>query len=433
MTHRRPKLRTTPRTVRPLVADGARPYSPRACDLADARRRDDEDPLGEFRERFLIGPAPVAYLDGNSLGRPPKATIARLNELLTQEWAGRLILSWEERWVDLPAQVGDQLGETVLGAAPGQTLIADSTTVNLFKVLHAACGLRPDRAEIVVDDANFPTDRFIVEAIAADRGLTVRWVSPDPESGVRLDELAGVLGPQTAVVSLSHVDYRSGYIADLAGITAAVHDAGALAVWDLCHSAGVVPIALDAAEVDFAVGCTYKYLNAGPGAPAFLFVADRHLPLVEQPISGWFGAADTFAMAARYEPAPDVRRMLSGTPSVLGIVAVQEGVKLIAEAGLDRIRTKGVDLTEYAIALADRRLAPFGATVASPRAARERGGHVTIRCARAEDVTRRLIAAAVVPDFRNPDLIRLGMSPLTTSYEEVWLAIDIFAGILVGN
>lgn len=433
MTRRTWGLRTTPRTVRTLVADGSQPYGPVVSDLTDARGRDDEDPLGEFRERFLIGPDPIAYLDGNSLGRPPKATIARLNEVLTQEWAGRLILSWEERWVDLPRQVGDQLGETVLGAVPGQTLIADSTTVNLFKVLHAACGLRPDRTEIVVDDANFPTDRFIVEGIAADRGLTVRWVSPDPESGVRLDDLAGVLGPQTAVVSLSHVDYRSGYIADLAGITAAVHDAGALAVWDLCHSAGVIPMSLDAVEVDFAVGCTYKYLNAGPGAPAFLYVAARHLPLAEQPITGWFGASDIFAMAARYEPAADARRMLSGTPSVLGIVAVQEGVKLTAEAGLDRIRAKAVDLTEYAIALADQRLAPLGATVASPRAAGERGGHVTIRCAGAEEVTRRLVVAGVVPDFRNPDLIRLGLSPLTTSYEEVWLAIDIFAGILSSN
>ncbi|MGI8627958.1 MAG: kynureninase [Geodermatophilaceae bacterium] len=412
------------------MPDGAPPHSPVAADLAAARRRDEEDPLREFRERFLIGPDPIAYLDGNSLGRPPKATIARLNEVLTQEWAVRLILSWEDRWVDLPTQVGDQLGEAVLGSAPGQTLIAASTTVNLFKVLHAACRLRPDRSEIVVDDTNFPTDRYVVEGIAADRGLTVRWLSPDPESGVKLSNLAGMLGADTAVVSLSHVDYRSGYLADFAGITAAVHEAGAIAVWDLCHSAGVIPMSLDAAEVDFAVGCTYKYLNAGPGAPAFLYVADRHLPLVEQPITGWFGAADIFAMAARYEPAHDVRRMLSGTPPVLGIVAVQEGVKLIAEAGLERIRDKAVELTEYAIALADRRLGPLGAAVASPRGAAERGGHVTIRCADAENVTARLIAAGVVPDFRNPDLIRLGLSPLTTSYVEVWTAMDIFAKTL---
>lgn len=419
-----------PMTARTAVADGSLPYGPVASDLTDARRRDTEDPLGAFRERFLIAPEPVAYLDGNSLGRPPKATITRLQEVLTEEWAGRLILSWEDRWVDLPVQVGDQLAQTVLGSAPGQTLIADSTTVNLFKVLHAACQLRPDRTEIVVDDANFPTDRYLVEGIAADRGLTVRWLSPDPESGVRLDDLAGVLGPDTAVVSLSHVDYRSGYLADLAGITAAVHEAGAIAVWDLCHSAGVIPMSLDSAEVDFAVGCTYKYLNAGPGAPAFLYVAARHLSQVRQPITGWFGAADVFAMAARYEPAADIRRMLSGTPSVLGIVAVQEGLNLIDEVGLDQIRAKAVDLTEYVIALADQRLAPLGATVASPRAAAERGGHVTIRCADAAAVTQRLVAAGVVPDFRNPDLIRLGLSPLTTSYVETWTALDIFAATL---
>ncbi|MGI8722752.1 MAG: aminotransferase class V-fold PLP-dependent enzyme, partial [Geodermatophilaceae bacterium] len=225
-------------------------------------------------------------------------------------------------------------------------------------------------------------------------------------------------------------DYRSGFLADLTGITAAVHQSGGVVVWDLCHSAGVVAMSLDEAQVDFAVGCTYKYLNAGPGAPAFVYVAAQHLSLVWQPITGWFGAADVFAMAASYEPAPDIRRMLSGTPSVLGIVAVQEGLTLIAEAGLDRIRAKAVDLTEYAIALADERLVPLGAGVASPRAAAQRGGHVTIRCTDAADVTRRLVAAGVVPDFRNPDLIRLGLSPLTTSYAEAWTALDIFATIL---
>lgn len=407
----------------------AEPTEDGALDLTDARRRDDVDPLRAFRGRFAIGEDPIAYLDGNSLGRPPKATIARLREVLDVDWASGLIRSWDH-WVELPVQVGDQLAETVLGSAPGQAVIADSTTVNLFKVLHAACRMRPDRAEIVVDDANFPTDRYLVETIAADRNLTIRWLSPNPESGVTASDLAAVLGPATAVVLLSHVDYRSGFIADLAGITAAVHAAGGVVVWDLSHSAGLLPMSLDEAEVDFAVGCTYKYLNAGPGAPAYLFVAARHLSSVSQPVTGWFGAADVFAMAARYEPAPDIRRMLSGTPSVLGIVAVQEGLTLIAEAGLDRIRAKATDLTEYAIALADARLVPLGASLASPRAATQRGGHMTIRCAGAEDVTRRLVAAGVVPDFRNPDLIRLGLSPLTTSYEEVWTAIDILAATL---
>ena len=415
------------------MADGTPPYAPAATDLADARRRDEADPLREFRDRFAIGPDPIAYLDGNSLGRPPRATIARLHEVLDAEWGGRLILSWEERWVDLPVQVGDLLAEIVLRSASGQTVIADSTTVNLYKALHAACGLRPDRTEIVVDDGNFPTDRYLMDSIAAERGLTVRWLSPDPESGVTASDLASVLGPETAVVLLSHVDYRSGYVADLFGVTAAVHEAGGVVVWDLSHSAGLVPMSLDAAQVDFAVGCTYKYLNAGPGAPAFLYVAAQHLSRVEQPITGWFGAADVFAMAPRYEPAPGIRRMLSGTPSVLGIVAVQEGVKLIAEAGLDRIRAKAVDLTEYTIAMVDKKLVPLGAGLASPRAAAERGGHVTIRCPDAAAVTARLVAAGVVPDFRNPDLIRLGLSPLTTSYAEVWTAIDIFADILAST
>lgn len=394
-----------------------------------AEQLDAADPLREFRDRFAIGADPVAYLDGNSLGRPPTATLERLRSVLDDEWAGRLIRGWTDSWVDLPTVVGDRLGEVVLGTGREQTLVADSTTVNLFKVLHAACALRPDRREIVIDDANFPTDRFVVAAVAQQRGLTVRWFTPST-GGVTPQCLEPVLGPQTAVVVLSHVDYRSGALADLDDITRQVHDAGGLAVWDLCHSAGVVPVGLDAARVDFAVGCTYKYLNAGPGAPAFLYVAERHLSEVRQPVEGWFGAADVFAMVPTYEPASGVRRMLSGTPNVLGLVAVDEGVRLVAEAGLDRIRAKGVALTEYVTALADAWLAPAGAETASPRDPDRRGSHVTVRHPDAAAITDQLIGKGVIPDFRNPDLIRLGLSPLTTSYTEAWTGLDILRGII---
>ena len=378
----------------------------------------------------MIGADPVAYLDGNSLGRLPKATVERLRRLVEVEWGGGLIGSWGAGWMDLPTQVGDRLGAAVLGASPGQTVLADSTSVNLFKVLHAACGLRPGRDEIVIDDANFPTDRFIVDSVAAARGLTVRWLTPPPDGGVEAAHLEPLLGARTAAVVLSHVDYRSGHLADLAGLTALAHAAGAVAVWDLCHSAGVVPVGLDAAQADLAVGCTYKYLNAGPGAPAFLFVADRHQAEAAQPITGWFGARDVFAMGPAYEPAPDVRRMLSGTPSVLGIAAVEEGVRLIAEAGLDAISAKAQALTAMAVELVDAWLVPSGVALASPRDPARRGGHVTVRHPEARAVTEKLVAAGIVPDFRNPDLIRLGLSPLTTSYQELWTALDVLRGIV---
>jgi kynureninase len=398
-------------------------------DREQMQRLDEADPLREFRDRFAIGPDPIAYLDGNSLGRPPKATLDRLHEVLDEEWTGRLIRGWTEGWTDLPAAVGDRLGATVLGAESGQVVVADSTSVNLFKLLHAAAGLRPDRSEIVIDDANFPTDRYLVTAVAEQRGLTVRWVTPDA-SGLTAETIEPVLSSETVAVVGCQADYRTGALADIAGLTELVHDAGALAVWDLCHSAGIVPIGLDAVGADFAVGCTYKYLNAGPGAPAFIYVAARHLPEVRQPIEGWFGAEDVFAMGPTYEPATGIRRMLSGTPNVPGLVAVDEGVRLIGEAGLDRIRAKSIALTDLVTDLADIWLTPAGAEVVSPRESARRGSHVTVRHPEARSLTDRLIKQGVIPDFRNPDLIRLGLSPLTTSYVEAWDGLDMLRGII---
>ena len=376
---------------------------------------DAADPLAAFRDRFVIDDDLVAYLDGNSLGRVPKATVERLTTFVRDEWGSRLIRGWEDSWVDLPVTVGDELGAALLGATPGQTVIADSTSVNLYKLLHAAAGLRPDRDEIVIDAMNFPTDRYLAESVAASRGMTVRWLEPDLVDNVTVDVLAGALSERTAVVVLSQVDYRSGTLLDLPALTALVHKAGAAVLWDLCHSAGVLPIGLDAAHVDFAVGCTYKYLNSGPGAPAFMYVAERHLGAVTQPVAGWWSAADLFAMSDTYEVAPTIRRMLSGTPSVSGIVAVQEGVRLIAEAGIDAIRTKSEALTAYAIELLD----DAGLEIVTPREPALRGSHVTVRHPDARSITEQMVDRGVVPDFREPDLIRLGLSPLTTSYAEV--------------
>lgn len=388
---------------------------------ADAAALDLADPLASSREQFVIDDDLVAYLDGNSLGRLPKATLERLTAFLREEWGGRLIRGWSEGWTELPQIVGDELGAAVLGAKAGQTVIADSTSVSIYKLLHAAANLRAGRDEIVIDATSFPTDRYLVESVASARGMTVRWLDPELVENVTVDVLAQALGERTAVVLLSHVDYRSGTLLDLAGLTQTIQAAGAVVIWDLCHSVGATRIGLDDAGVDFAVGCTYKYLNGGPGSPAFIYVAERHLAAAQQPISGWWSAADMFAMADVYEASPSIRRMLSGTAAVQGILAVREGVRIIAEAGIDAIRDKSELLTSYAIELLDE----GGHEIATPRDPALRGSHVTVRHPDARAITATLVDQGVVPDFREPDLIRLGLSPLTTSYAEVAEAVRI--------
>ncbi|WP_051579410.1 kynureninase [Pseudonocardia acaciae] len=399
--------------------------------LADAERLDREDPLAGFRDRFLPieDPGVVAYLDGNSLGRPPAATLDRLRELVTREWGTGMIRSWDRGWLELPERLGDRLGAVCLGAGPGQVIVADSTTVCLYKALRAAVALRPGRTELVTDTDNFPTDRYVVAAIARELGLTVRWIESDPRAGVTAEQLAEVVGEDTAVVTLSHVSYRSAYIADMAGINELVHAAGALAVWDLCHSVGAMPVLLDAAGTDFAVGCTYKFLNAGPGAPAFFYARAEHHDRFDQPIAGWIGARDIFAMAPRFEPADGIRRVLSGTPPVLGLVGVEQGVEMLAEAGIERVRAKSTALTRMAIELSERWLAPLGFTVASPRADEVRGGHVTVTHPKAESLARAWIDNGVIIDFRTPDGIRIGLSPLSTGFAELWRAMDRARGV----
>lgn len=390
---------------------------------------DGADPLAGFRSRFIAAddPAIVAYLDGNSLGRPLRVTRDRLADFLDEGWGRRLIRGWDDGWLTDPQLLGDRIGAVLLGAAPGQIVVADSTSVLLYKLIRAAVDARPDRDEIVIDRANFPTDRFIVEGIVAERGRTVRWLHPQPDAGVRVADVAAAVGDRTAVVVLSHVAYRSGHLADAAAITDVGHAAGALVLWDLCHSVGVVPTELDAWGVDLAVGCTYKYLNGGPGSPAFAYVATALQDRLRQPIWGWIGADDPFAMADEYRPATGIRRYLTGTPPVLGMQPIKDMLGLIAEAGLPAIRAKSLALTEFAMQLVDDRLAPFGATVASPRAAEHRGSHVTVNHPRFATVIDALWKRGVIPDFRPPDGLRLGLSPLSTSFAEVEAGIGVIA------
>jgi kynureninase len=390
--------------------------------LAAARALDAADPLRAHLDAFLEAPGVQAYLDGNSLGRPLAVMPERLAAFVREDWGTRLIRSWDEQWMALPERLGDRIAEVTLGAAAGQTIVADSTSVLLYKLIRAGAAAAaagdPVRTRIVIEEGNFPTDRFIAAGVADELGMELAWVRPDPVRGVTVDDLAPELSDRTALVVLSHVDYRSGALADMAAITARVHDAGALMLWDLCHSVGSVPVQLDACGADLAVGCTYKYLNGGPGSPAFAYVRHDLQPQIRQPIQGWWSAADIFAMGPQYAPTPGIRQLLSGTPPVTSMLAMQAMLDLIAEAGIDAVRAKSVSLTDFAVRAADELLAPLGVRLLSPRDSALRGGHITIGHPDFQAVTQRLWGEGVIPDFRFPDGIRLGLSPLSTSHEE---------------
>ncbi|HEU4808143.1 MAG TPA: kynureninase [Homoserinimonas sp.] len=393
-------------------------------DTTRAAELDAADPLAGYRDLFVQSDDVVAYLDGNSLGRPTRASAERLGRFVTDQWASRLIRGWDESWYELPLALGDKLGATVLGAAPGQTFIGDSTTVILYKLIRAGLAARPDRHEIIVDRGNFPTDRYVLEGIAAECGKTLRWIDPEQDAGVTPEQVAAVLGPDTALVVLSHIAYRSGYLSDAPAITRLTHDAGALVLWDLCHSVGALPLELDAWGVDLAAGCTYKYLNGGPGSPAFGYVRADHQATMVQPIQGWMGTSEPFEMGPRYEPHSGIRRFISGTPAIVGMLAMQDMLDLIAETGMGQLRAKSIQLTEYAISLVDELLVPLGVELASPRDAARRGSHVTIDHDSFQQVNARLWEQGIIPDFRRPNGLRLGLSPLTTSFTEVHLGVD---------
>lgn len=392
-------------------------------DRSGAEELDAVDPLAGFRGRFVRADPSLIYLDGNSLGMLPEVTAQRMAEVVGQEWGAGLVSSWEH-WLDRPRRVGDLLGRHLLGCAPGQVVVADSTTVNLYKLAWAALDDRPARHVIVTDDDNFPTDRYVLQGVARQRGGELRLVHTDMDEGVSERALRAAIGTDTALVSLSHVAYRSGALADMAALTAVVHEAGALVLWDLCHSAGSVPVELDSCGADLAVGCTYKYLNAGPGAPAFLYVRQDLQPRLRQPVQGWFGQRDQFAMGPGYDPAAGIGRFLTGTPNIIGTAAVEEGARLLGEAGIGALRAKGVLLTDYLITLADAWLTPLGCVLASPRDSARRGSHVCLRHPEAWRISQALVRAGVVGDYRTPDRLRLGPTPINTRFTDVWDALD---------
>ena len=395
-----------------------------------AQALDDADPLAGFRFRVTgTDDDLLLYMDGNSLGRLPRETPAAIARVVEQQWGEGLIGSWSS-WIGESTRVGDVLADGVLGARPGEVLVGDSTTVNLYKLLVAGAAAQPDRDVLICTADDFPTDRYVVAGVAEARGLTVRELPADVDEGLDPVVLAEALDARVAVVVLSHVAYRSGALADLAAITRLVHDAGALVLWDLSHSVGSVPVGLAAADVDLAVGCTYKYLNGGPGSPAFLYVRRDLQERLRSPIQGWFGQRDQFWMGPVYEPTPGIERFGAGTPPVLGMAAVDVGARLVAEAGIDRLAEKGRVLTELIVALGDSWLAPHEVALASPRDPARRGSHVTFAHPQAWQLTQALIDRQVVPDYREPSRVRLGPAALYTRFVDVWDAMDRFRAVL---
>ena len=394
-----------------------------STDRSYAQALDAADQLASFRDRFARYDRDLIYLDGNSLGPLPVRTQARIAEVVDQEWGVGLVRSWD-KWIQLPRQAGDMVGEHLVGAAAGQVLVCDSVTVNLYKLACAALDAKPGRNVIITDDDNFPTDRYVLAGVAAQRGCELRQLHTDIDGGVSEQALAEALDDRVALVSLSHVAYRSGALADMAAITDQVHLAGAYALWDLSHAAGAVPVELDANGVDLAVGCTYKYVNAGPGAPSFIYVREELQHKLRQPIWGWFGQRDQFAMGPAYDPAPGIDSFLTGTPDIIGAVAVEEGARLLGEAGMTALRAKSMELTSYLIALADEWLVPLGFAVATPRVPDKRGAHVSLRHEHAWQISQALIRAGVIGDYRTPDRVRLGPVPLCTAFTDIFDAVD---------
>lgn len=405
-------------------------------DLCDrARALDHTDLLASYRAQLLSPDDSdvVAYFDGNSLGRPLHTTADHLARFIHDQWAGRLIRGWTDGWLDWPEQVGDRLGRVALGAAAGQVMVADSTTVLLYKLARAAVAARPGRRQIVLDTNDFPTDRYVLEGVADERGLELAWIDTDPAAGVTAEQVAAVAGSDTALVSLSHVTYRSGWMADGAAITQAVHDAGALMLWDLSHSVGAVELALDDWGVDLAVGCTYKYLNGGPGSPAFGYVRSGLQDQIQQPILGWIGRRNAFAMGSGYDPAPGPRSLLSGTPPILAMVPLSASLDLLEQVGIAAVRSKSVQLTQFALELTDAWLTDLGVEVVSPRDSAHRGGHLTLHRPGFAAVVDELWERGVIPDYREPDSIRIGLSPLTTSFAEVHRGMSVLRDVVAGH
>ncbi len=395
--------------------------------LNHARELDSQDPLAPYREQFVITDPSLIYLDGNSLGRMPKAAAERAKQIVDEQWGGDLIRGWNKGWWDAPSRVGDKIGQ-LIGAASGQVIVSDTVSVNLFKLATSAITLQPDRTRIITDTFNFPSDLYILQGIKQNLGNRHEIIyigAMDNDITPNLAQLESAIDENTALVTLSHVTFKSGYIYEMRRITDFAHAKGALVLWDLSHSVGSVPIALDECNAVFAIGCTYKYLNGGPGAPGFLYVNKAIQEKLSSPIWGWWGQKNPFDFGLDYTPAPGPQRFLVGTQPMISLLTMEAGLEPTLQAGMDAIRAKSVLMTDYASFLTDELLVPLGFSLGSPRDSAQRGSHISIRHPDSYRINRALIEEMnVIPDFREPDNIRLGFAPLYTSFVEIWEGFD---------
>jgi kynureninase len=389
-----------------------------------ARTADDQDPLAFAYKRFSL-PDGLIYLDGNSLGAMPNSVPDAIADAVSRQWATDLITSWNDNgWWTLPSAVGDRIG-ALIGAAPGQTVSGDSTTIQLFQALGAAARMRPQRSVLLTDGDSFPTDQYVADAIGRHFNLEVVRIRPS--------DVVAHLDDRVAAVSFSLVDYRTGELFDAEAITAAVQQAGAVMVWDLAHAAGALPVQLDAINADFAVGCSYKYLNGGPGSPAFIYIARRHLAEADLPLTGWHGHRAPFALEQSYLPADSIEQARIGTPPLLSMLALQAALSCFDDVSLDVIRAKSLALTDQVIVYADTQLAGFGVEVVTPRDHRRRGSQVSLQMPHAYEVCQALIARKVIGDFRAPDLLRLGFTPLYLRHVDVHDAMTALHEVLANE
>lgn len=392
-----------------------------------AKQLDSQDPLASFREQFVINDPDLIYLDGNSLGMMPKVAQEMARHIVNEQWATDLIRGWNKGWWDAPRRVGEKIG-ALIGAAPGQTLISDTVSVNLFKLATAALTLQPNKTRLITDTFNFPSDLYILQGIKQNLGNRHEIVligTSDNDITPDLAQLESSINENTALVTLSHVTFKSGYIYDMQRITDLAHRKGALVLWDLSHSVGSVPVELDACNADLAIGCTYKYLNGGPGAPAFLYVNKNIQEKLSSPIWGWWGQKNPFEFDLDYEPAPGAQRFLVGTQPIISLLTMEAALEPILQAGMDALRAKSVLMTDYASFLTDELMAPFGFSLGSPRDPARRGSHISIRHEEGYRINRAMIEEMnVIPDFRAPDNIRLGFAPLYISFTDIWEGFD---------
>ncbi|WP_378942498.1 kynureninase [Mesorhizobium sp. ANAO-SY3R2] len=393
-------------------------------DLATVEAMDAADVLRPMRDRFVL-PEGLIYLDGNSLGAASSAAYGEIEKAARDEWGQGLIRSWNSAgWFDMPLELGDRIGR-LIGAAAGQTVVADTTSINVYKALHAAMGLRPGRNVIVAEGGSFPTDLYVAEGVASTRAGTSILLE-----GVHAPDIEELIDETVAVVLVNHVNYKSGELRDMAALTKRAHDVGALVVWDLCHTAGALPVELDACNADFAVGCTYKYINGGPGAPAFIYVAERHLAEARQPLSGWWGHARPFAFEQGYAPDAGIRRFQCGTQGILSLRALKGALDIWDDVDMAALRAKSIALTDLFIQLVEAKCAGYGLKLESPRDGTKRGSQVAFAHDNAYEIMQALIERGVIGDFRAPATLRFGFTPLYIGFKDVWQAVEVLEDIL---